>query len=223
MPQKKLWIAEFVKIMPIIQKIILPSIPSWQLISVTSFHFINLFLDWEADLGNSPWGKQFLKSLRTTPEASSHWGTKKVKASYSLQLHEGSWHHLVPRRETTETVLERRTWRICFSSRGSSASTRRLKWMLATSKCSMYSRFFLVANKLEEMLRYIGKVLQNLPGGHYLLFLVAAWVLQVGHTCQWHVPSLLSCRQQWDGQWQLPEHMEPKETWNPELQMKLLH
>lgn len=108
MPQKKLWIAELVKIMPIIQKIILPSIPSCQLISVTSFHFINLFLDWEADLGNSPWGKQFLKSLRTTPEASSHWGTKKVKASYSLQLHEGSWHHLVPRRETTETVLERR-------------------------------------------------------------------------------------------------------------------
>ena len=52
--------------------------------------------------------------------------------------------------------------------------------MLAISRCSLYSGFFLVANKLEEMLRYIRKALWNLPGGHYLLFLVAALVLQVG-------------------------------------------
>lgn len=49
--------------------------------------------------------------------------------------------------------------------------------MLAIFTCSLYRGLLLVVNKLEAMLHHIGKALWNLPGGHDLLFLMAALLL----------------------------------------------
>lgn len=49
--------------------------------------------------------------------------------------------------------------------------------MLAIFTCSLYRGLLLVVNKLEVMLHHIGKALWNVPGGHDLLFLMAALLL----------------------------------------------
>lgn len=85
--------------------------------------------------------------------------------------------------------------------------------MLGTSTCSLYSGLFLVANKLEEMLHYIGKALWNLPRGNYLPFLVAALLLQVG-PCMPMVHTLSTVLQTAVG-WPVIASRAHAKVWNP--------